>query len=93
MVELLPDGSTWRHPPQTVPVWTGNSFYEGLSTEDMFARVQRDAPWKSGFDRMKALMSQGLSMQEAMQAVHDDPAIKREFEQRMEAPPRTPEPR
>ena len=93
MVELLPDGSTRRHPPQTVPVWTGNSFYEGLSTEDMFARMQKDAPWKPGFERMKALMGQGLSMQEAFQAVHDDPAVKREFQQRMESFSRTPGPK
>jgi len=93
MVELLPDGSARRFPPQTVPVWARNPFYEGLSTEDMFARMQKDAFWKPGFERMKALMSQGLSMQEAIQAVHDDPAVKREFEQRMAGLSRTPEPR
>ena len=85
MVELLPDGSARRYPPQTVPVWTRNPFYEGLSTEDMFARIQRDAPWKPGFERMKVLMSQGLSMQEALQAVREDPAVKREVEQRMDS--------
>jgi len=92
MVELLPDGSTRRFPPKTVPVWTGNPFYEGLSTEDMFARMQKDAPWRPRFERMKALMSQGLSMQEALQAVRDDPAMQREFEQQMEALSRTPGP-
>lgn len=85
LVELLPDGSARRFPPQTVPVWIRNPFYEGLSTEDMFTRMQKDAPWKPGFERMKALMSQGLSMQEALQAVHNDPAFQREFEQRIES--------
>ena len=92
MVALLPDGSAQRFPPQTVPVWTGNSFYEGLSTEEMFARMQKNAPWRPRFKRMNALMSQGLSFDEALAAVRDDPAMQREFEQQMEAMSRRPEP-
>ena len=85
IVELLPDGSTRRHPPQAVPVWTGTPFSEGLSAEELFARMRTNAPWKPRFERMKTLMSQGLSMQEALQAVNDDPAVQRETEQRMKA--------
>jgi hypothetical protein len=92
MVELHADGSATRHPPQTVPVWIRNPFYEGASTEDMLARIERDAPWKPGFERMKALMNQGLSMGEALAAVREDPDLKREVERRMEALTRTPEP-
>ena len=79
MVALLPDGSARRFPPQTVPVWIRNPFYEGLSTEDMFARMQKSAPWKPGFERMKALMDQGYSMMEALAAVREDPAVQREL--------------
>ncbi len=93
MVALLPDGSTRRFPPQTVPVWIRNPFYEGLSTEDMFARMQKSAPWKPGFERMKALMDQGYSMMEALAAVREDPAVQSELEQRMESLSRRPEPR
>ena len=85
MVELLPDGSARRFPPQTVPVWIRNPFYEGLSTEDMFARMQKDAPWKPGFERMKALMRPGTFDAGSLAAVREDPAVQRELEQRMES--------
>jgi len=57
VVEMFPDGSTCRFPPQTVPVWTRNPFYEGASIEDMFARMQKDALWQPRLDRIKSLMS------------------------------------
>ncbi|MGH9558539.1 MAG: hypothetical protein ACRD30_04810 [Bryobacteraceae bacterium] len=91
-VELLPDGSVRRHPPQTVPVWTGTPLSEGLSAEELFARMQKDAPWRPRFERMNALMKQGLSFEEALTAVREDPAMQREIEQRMESLSRTPEP-
>lgn len=93
MVALLPDGTARRFPPQTVPVWIRNPFYEGLSTEDMFARMQKSAPWKPGFERMKALMDQGFSMMEALAAVREDPALRRELEQGMDSLSRRPEPK
>ncbi len=69
------------------------SISEGLSTEDLFARMERDAPWKPGFERMKARLDQGYSMMEAVAAVREDPAVQRELEQRMESLSRRPEPK
>jgi hypothetical protein len=40
VVELLADGSSRRYPPQTVPVWLKNPFYEASSKRDMLARLQ-----------------------------------------------------
>ena len=57
VVELLADGTARRFAPQTVPVWTRNPFYEGTSTQDMFARMQKDALWKPRYERLKALMT------------------------------------
>ena len=57
VVEMFPDGSICRFPPQTVPVWTRNPFYEGASIEDMFARMQKDGLWQPRLDRIKSLMS------------------------------------
>jgi hypothetical protein len=38
-------------------VWTRNPFYEGTSTQDMFARMQKDALWKPRYERLKGPMT------------------------------------
>jgi hypothetical protein len=42
VVELLADGSARSHPPQTVPVWLRNPFYEATSKKDMLARLEKN---------------------------------------------------
>jgi hypothetical protein len=41
VVELLADGSARSHPPQIVPVWLRNPFYEATSKQDMFDRLRK----------------------------------------------------
>jgi plasmid stabilization system protein ParE len=41
VVELLADGSARSYPPQTVPVWLRNPFYEATSKKDMLDRLRK----------------------------------------------------
>jgi len=41
VVELLADGSARSYPPQTVPVWLRNPFYEATSKQDMLDRLRK----------------------------------------------------
>ena len=42
VVELLADGSVRSYPPQTVPVWLRNPFYEATSKRYMLARLVKN---------------------------------------------------
>jgi hypothetical protein len=55
VVELLADGSARNYPPQTVPVWLRNPFYEATSKEDMLARL-RKGPTSARFEEFKHLL-------------------------------------
>jgi hypothetical protein len=41
VVELLADGSAHSYPPQSVPVWLRNPFYEATSKKDMLDRLRK----------------------------------------------------
>ena len=56
VVELLADGGARRHPPQTVPVWLKNPFYEANSKKDMLARLQTDPIPSARLEEIKRLL-------------------------------------
>ena len=56
VVELLADGSARRHPPQTVPVWLKNPFYEASSKKDMLARLQTGPIPSARLEEIKRLL-------------------------------------
>ncbi|HEV8412334.1 MAG TPA: hypothetical protein VGQ49_01980 [Bryobacteraceae bacterium] len=56
VVELLADGRARRYPPQTVPVWLKNPFYEANSKEDMLARLQTNPIPSARLEEIKRLL-------------------------------------
>jgi len=56
VVELLADGSARRYPPQTVPVWLKNPFYEASSKKDMLARLQTNPIPSARLEDIKRLL-------------------------------------
>jgi hypothetical protein len=56
VVELLADGSTRRYPPQTVPVWLKNPFYEANSKDDVLARLQTSPIPSARLEEIKRLL-------------------------------------
>jgi hypothetical protein len=56
VVELRADGSARRYPPQTVPVWLKNPFYEANSKDDMLARLQTSSIPSARFEEIKRLL-------------------------------------
>jgi len=56
VVELLADGSSRRYPPQTVPVWLKNPFYEANSKKDMLARLQTNPLPSARLEEIKRLL-------------------------------------
>lgn len=56
VVELLADGSARRYPPQTVPVWLKNPFYEATSKKDMLSRLQTDPIPSARLEEIKRLL-------------------------------------
>jgi hypothetical protein len=65
VVELRADGTVRSFPPQTVPVWLRNPFYEGTSTKDVFARMQNDPIWKARLAQIRSLLDQNPGDQKA----------------------------
>ena len=57
VVELLADGSARNYPPQTVPVWLRNPFYEATSKEGMLARLRKDPISSARFEEFKRLLA------------------------------------
>jgi hypothetical protein len=56
VVELLADGSTRRYPPQTVPVWLKNPFYEANSKDDVLARLKTSPIPSARLEEIKRLL-------------------------------------
>ena len=56
VVELLADGRARRYPPQTVPVWLKNPFYEATSKDDMLARLQKNPIPSARLEEIKRLL-------------------------------------
>jgi hypothetical protein len=65
VVELLADGTGRSFPPQTVPVWLRNPFYEGTSTKDVFARMQNDPIWSAPLAQIRSLLDKNRGDQNA----------------------------
>ena len=56
VVELLADGSTRSYPPQTVPVWLRNPFYEATSKKDMLDRLRKDPVPSARLEEIKRFL-------------------------------------
>ena len=56
VVELLADGTVRSYPPQTVPVWLRNPFYEATSKKDMLARLTKDPIPSARMDAIRRLL-------------------------------------
>jgi len=56
VVELLADGGTRSYPPQTVPVWLRNPFYEATSKKDMLARLEKNPILSARVEEMRRLL-------------------------------------
>jgi hypothetical protein len=56
VVELLADGTARSYPPQTVPVWLRNPFYEATSKKDVLERLKRSPIPSARMDAMRRLL-------------------------------------
>jgi hypothetical protein len=56
VVELLADGSVRSYPPQTVPVWLRNPFYEATSKRDMLARLEKNPIPSARLEEIRRLL-------------------------------------
>ena len=56
VVELLADGSARSYPPQTVPVWLRNPFYEATSKQDMLDRLRKGPIPSARLEEIKRLL-------------------------------------
>jgi hypothetical protein len=64
VVELLADGRARRHPPQTVPVWLKNPFYEASSKKDMLARLPKGPIPSARLEEIKRLLESDADSRE-----------------------------
>jgi hypothetical protein len=53
---LLADGSVRSYPPQTVPVWLRNPFYEATSKRDMLARLEKNPIPSARLEEIRRLL-------------------------------------
>ena len=56
VVELLADGSSRSYPPQTVPVWLRNPFYEASSKKELLERLRKSPIHSPRLEEIKRLL-------------------------------------